>query len=68
MGDIVQKPTALQSARTLRALNPTRLAVGHGKVLLMTPWPRWTRQSVLPGGVWKQANTISFTDQLRDAR
>ncbi len=27
------KPTALQSARALRALNPTRLAVGHGKVL-----------------------------------
>ena len=27
------KPTALKSARALRALNPTRLAVGHGKVL-----------------------------------
>jgi glyoxylase-like metal-dependent hydrolase (beta-lactamase superfamily II) len=27
------KPTALQSAKALRALNPTRLAVGHGKVL-----------------------------------
>jgi glyoxylase-like metal-dependent hydrolase (beta-lactamase superfamily II) len=27
------KPTALESAKTLRALNPARLAVGHGKVL-----------------------------------
>ena len=27
------KPTALQSARSLRALEPARLAVGHGKVL-----------------------------------
>ena len=27
------KPTALQSAQALRALNPTRLAVGHGKVI-----------------------------------
>jgi glyoxylase-like metal-dependent hydrolase (beta-lactamase superfamily II) len=27
------KPTALQSARALRALNPSRLAVGHGRVL-----------------------------------
>ena len=27
------KPTALESARTLRELQPTRLAVGHGKVL-----------------------------------
>ena len=27
------KPTALQSARALRALEPARLAVGHGKVL-----------------------------------
>jgi glyoxylase-like metal-dependent hydrolase (beta-lactamase superfamily II) len=27
------KPTALQSAKALRALNPSRLAVGHGKVL-----------------------------------
>ncbi len=27
------KPTALESARELRALKPTRLAVGHGKVL-----------------------------------
>ena len=27
------KPTALQSAQTLRALNPARLAVGHGQVL-----------------------------------
>ena len=27
------KPTALQSAKTLRALNPSRLAVGHGAVL-----------------------------------
>ena len=27
------KPTALQSAQALRALNPTRLAVGHGPVL-----------------------------------
>ena len=27
------KPTALQSAKALRALNPTRLTVGHGKVL-----------------------------------
>lgn len=27
------KPTALQSARALRALKPARLAVGHGKVL-----------------------------------
>jgi glyoxylase-like metal-dependent hydrolase (beta-lactamase superfamily II) len=27
------KPTALATARALRALNPTRLAVGHGNVL-----------------------------------
>lgn len=27
------KPTAVQSARELRALNPTQLAVGHGKVV-----------------------------------
>ena len=27
------KPTALESARTLRALEPSRLAVGHGRVL-----------------------------------
>jgi glyoxylase-like metal-dependent hydrolase (beta-lactamase superfamily II) len=27
------KPTALATARTLRALNPSRLAVGHGQVL-----------------------------------
>lgn len=27
------KPTALESAKTLRALDPTRLAVGHGSVL-----------------------------------
>lgn len=27
------KPTALESARALRALNPSRLAVGHGRVL-----------------------------------
>jgi glyoxylase-like metal-dependent hydrolase (beta-lactamase superfamily II) len=27
------KPTALQSAQTLRSLNPSRLAVGHGPVL-----------------------------------
>ncbi len=27
------KPTALESAKALRALNPARLAVGHGKVL-----------------------------------
>ncbi len=27
------KPLALQSARALRALNPTRLAIGHGKVI-----------------------------------
>ena len=27
------KPTALATARTLRALNPARLAVGHGQVL-----------------------------------
>ena len=27
------KPTALQSAKVLRALNPSRLAVGHGAVL-----------------------------------
>ena len=27
------KPTALQSAQSLRALNPARLAVGHGNVL-----------------------------------
>ncbi len=27
------KPTALRTAKALRALNPTRLAVGHGKVL-----------------------------------
>jgi glyoxylase-like metal-dependent hydrolase (beta-lactamase superfamily II) len=27
------KPTALESARALRALNPSRLAVGHGKTL-----------------------------------
>ena len=27
------KPTALQSAQALRSLNPTRLAVGHGKVI-----------------------------------
>ncbi len=27
------KPTALQTAKTLRALNPTMMAVGHGKVL-----------------------------------
>ena len=27
------KPTALESAQALRALNPTRLAVGHGRVL-----------------------------------
>jgi glyoxylase-like metal-dependent hydrolase (beta-lactamase superfamily II) len=27
------KPTALESAKVLRALNPDRLAVGHGKVL-----------------------------------
>jgi glyoxylase-like metal-dependent hydrolase (beta-lactamase superfamily II) len=27
------KPTALESARALRALNPVRLAVGHGKTL-----------------------------------
>jgi glyoxylase-like metal-dependent hydrolase (beta-lactamase superfamily II) len=27
------KPTAVESARKLRALNPSRLAVGHGKVL-----------------------------------
>ena len=27
------KPTALESARTLRELQPSRLAVGHGKVL-----------------------------------
>jgi glyoxylase-like metal-dependent hydrolase (beta-lactamase superfamily II) len=27
------KPTALTSAQALRALNPTRLAVGHGRVL-----------------------------------
>ncbi|HEU5011677.1 MAG TPA: MBL fold metallo-hydrolase [Roseiflexaceae bacterium] len=27
------KPRALQSARVLRALNPTRLAIGHGKVI-----------------------------------
>lgn len=27
------KPTALRNARMLRALNPARLAVGHGKVL-----------------------------------
>ncbi len=28
------KPTALQSAQTLRALEPSRLAVGHGRVLV----------------------------------
>ena len=27
------KPTALTSARALRALDPSRLAVGHGKVV-----------------------------------
>jgi glyoxylase-like metal-dependent hydrolase (beta-lactamase superfamily II) len=27
------RPTALQSARELRGLDPSRLAVGHGKVL-----------------------------------
>jgi len=27
------KPTALQSAKALRALNPSRLAVGHGQVI-----------------------------------
>jgi glyoxylase-like metal-dependent hydrolase (beta-lactamase superfamily II) len=27
------KPTALESAKVLRALNPARLAIGHGKVL-----------------------------------
>ena len=27
------RPAALASARRLRALNPTRLAVGHGEVL-----------------------------------
>jgi hypothetical protein len=27
------KPTALESARTLRALEPSRLAPGHGKVI-----------------------------------
>ena len=27
------KPSALKSAQALRALNPARLAVGHGKVL-----------------------------------
>jgi glyoxylase-like metal-dependent hydrolase (beta-lactamase superfamily II) len=27
------KPTALASARTLRALDPSRLAVGHGRVI-----------------------------------
>jgi glyoxylase-like metal-dependent hydrolase (beta-lactamase superfamily II) len=27
------KPTALETARTLRALNPSRLAIGHGSVL-----------------------------------
>ena len=27
------KPTALASARALRALEPSRLAVGHGKVI-----------------------------------
>jgi glyoxylase-like metal-dependent hydrolase (beta-lactamase superfamily II) len=27
------KPTALQTARALRALNPSRLAVGHGPTL-----------------------------------
>lgn len=28
------KPTALQSAQVLRALEPSRLAVGHGRVLV----------------------------------
>ena len=27
------KPTALESAKALRALEPARLAVGHGKVI-----------------------------------
>ena len=27
------RPTALESARTLRALDPSRLAVGHGKIV-----------------------------------
>jgi hypothetical protein len=27
------KPTALATARTLRALDPARLAVGHGKIV-----------------------------------
>ena len=27
------RPTALASARRLRELNPTRLAVGHGEIL-----------------------------------
>jgi hypothetical protein len=27
------KPTALRSAQELRALNPSRLTVGHGRVL-----------------------------------
>jgi hypothetical protein len=27
------KPTALETAKKLRALNPSLLAVGHGKVL-----------------------------------
>lgn len=28
------KPTALQSGRKLRALAPSRLAIGHGRVLV----------------------------------
>jgi len=36
------KPTALESARALRALNPSRLAVGHG-VVLTDPLPAMDR-------------------------
>ena len=31
--ELVHKPTALASSRALRALNPSRLAVGHGVVI-----------------------------------
>jgi hypothetical protein len=36
------KPTALESAKKLRALNPSKLAVGHGKVLV-DPLPAMDR-------------------------
>lgn len=57
------KPTALSSARMLRALEPSRLAVGHGPVL-EHPLPEMDRaievaEREVEAQLWRNARSVA---------